>query len=110
MGVCKPSGMTPPFLGPPPDLDLLARDPDTALALLADHLDLVHRAMSPADLLELDVTPTGGGVTECLPLGRHEVPGLALLFRRFRAAPEAEDEVLARATAYVRGSRIVAGS
>jgi hypothetical protein len=92
-----------------PDLPLLATQPDAALGRLAEHLELVHRSMNPADVLELDLTPDTDGDPECLRLGRHEVPGLAMLFRRHRTTPEAERDALARAEAYLRNGRIVSG-
>src|SRR5687767_4333195 len=68
-GTCEPAAMRTSSL---PTLDLLATEPDTALAMLADHLESVHRDMHPADTLVVDL-PTGR-----LSMGRHEVPGLAL--------------------------------
>jgi hypothetical protein len=76
-------------------------DVAAALAGLGDAVDALHRAMAPADVLELDLDG------EVLAMGRHEVPALALLFRFHHATPEATVEARRRAEALVRSGRVV---
>jgi hypothetical protein len=66
--------MTNPFRDVAP-VAALAAEPGHWLAHLADRLDRVHETMAPGATLECDLDE---GV---LVMGRHEVPGLALLFR-----------------------------
>ncbi|MFD7159540.1 hypothetical protein ACFV9C_33420 [Kribbella sp. NPDC059898] len=72
-------------------LQSLDRDPGPALVLLADRLDQLHRGMAPRAQLTYRVAERS------FTAGRHEIPALALLFRSYGVAAEADVDAVERA-------------